>query len=166
MKKSSRFSINPGTGRVGGGQSHLVRPSSLHSGRRRVGLQSWGESWSRGNEGPEGWRIQCRWEKLALLGPVLEPAYKSSLVCALLLRDPAVSLWTPGRAVSCAWSSRGAQSSGLQAAKSHGILSDAKERIRMGEFTTLLFLCAMLGFCFLLCKMGLIVPQRHCCCCC
>ena len=44
----------------------------------------------------------------------------------------------------------------MQAAKSHGILSDAKERIRMGEFTTLLFLCAMLGFCFLLCKMEII----------
>lgn len=97
MKMSSRFSINPGTGRVRGRQSHLVRLSSLHSGRRRVGLQSWRESWSRGNEGPEGWRIQCRWEKQMLLGPVLEPAYKSSLVCVLLLRDPAVSLWTPGK---------------------------------------------------------------------
>ena len=31
-------------------------------------------------------------EKRVLLGPVLEPAYKSSLVCVLLLRDPAVSL--------------------------------------------------------------------------
>ena len=30
----------------------------------------------------------------------------------------------------------------------------------MGEFTTLFFLCAMLGLCFLLCKMGLIVPPE------
>ena len=81
-------------------------------------------------------------EKNVLLEPVLEPAYGSSLVCALLLPDPAVSLWTPGRAAPGTWSTRGAQSYGLQAAKSHGILSDAEERIRMGEFTTLLFLCA------------------------
>ena len=81
-------------------------------------------------------------EKNVLLEPVLEPAYGSSLVCALLLPDPAVSLWTPGRAAPCTWSTRGAQSYGLQAAKRHGILSDAEDRIRMGEFTTLLFLCA------------------------
>lgn len=81
-------------------------------------------------------------EKNVLLEPILEPAYGPSLVCALLLPDPAVSLWTPGRAAPCAWGSRGAQSCGLQAARSHGILSDAEERIRMGEFTTLLFLCA------------------------
>ena len=36
-------------------------------------------------------------EKRVLLGPVLEPAYKSSLVCVLFLRDPAVSLWAPSR---------------------------------------------------------------------
>lgn len=53
-ERDSQFSINPGTGRVGAGQSHLVCPSSLHSQRRRVGRQSWRESWIGGKEGPEG----------------------------------------------------------------------------------------------------------------